>query len=134
VTSRSEDDSVETSVDMLLVRVVELAIADTYNSDAYKVPTGSSNKVPVAFIMSTKSLQPEVPLAVFNSVYYKLASRFLGTEQRIPVVITSLDERTQHVLLNVTTYELHDTKFSYHGTRTHDLKQRAVVLLINNED
>jgi hypothetical protein len=75
--------SVETSVDMLLVRVVELAIPDTYNSHANKEPTGSSNRLSMAFIMSIKSLQQEVPLAVFNSIYYKLASRVLDTEQKI---------------------------------------------------
>jgi hypothetical protein len=86
------DDRVETSVDMLLVRVVELAITDKNNPDANKEPNGSSNKLAVAFNMSTKSLQQEVPLAVFDSIYYKFVSRFLGTEQKISVVITSHDE------------------------------------------
>jgi hypothetical protein len=76
------DDIVDTNVDMLLVGVVELAITDSSNSDPNKGPTGSSNKLAVAFIMSTKSLQQEVLLAVFNSIYYKFASRFLGTEQK----------------------------------------------------
>jgi hypothetical protein len=67
VASCSVDDNVETSVDMLLVRVVvELAITDTNMSDVNKEPTGSSNRLAVAFIMSTKSLQQEVPLAVFQ--------------------------------------------------------------------
>jgi hypothetical protein len=72
------DENAGTSVDMLLVRVVELAIMDKNNSDANMELTGSSNRLGVAFIMPTKSLQQAVPLAVFNSVYYKLATRFFG--------------------------------------------------------
>jgi hypothetical protein len=59
------DGSVETSVDMLLVRVVELAITDTKNSVATKEHTGTSNELSLAFIMSTKFLQQEVPSTIF---------------------------------------------------------------------
>jgi hypothetical protein len=67
------DDKVDTNFDTLLVRVVELAITDPNNSDANKESTGSSNKLAVAFIMSTikvfskKFLSPSSTLFTTNS-------------------------------------------------------------------
>jgi hypothetical protein len=78
VISGSVDDNVDTNVDMLLVRVVELAITDPNKSDANKEPTGSSNKLAVAFIMSTKIIQQKSSSHGFQLYFLQIRQQIFG--------------------------------------------------------